>query len=101
MFFIKLAAFVLIFAIPLGVVIGFAAKQFKLGRVSRFPNHSISLRKTAFQLMLALSVPTIISFQQDSAFDPIIVGLFAMLIVFTGLIGYLTYNLLMRGRQLG
>src|SRR5690349_10954033 len=102
MFFMKLAAFVMIFALPLGIVIGLAARQAKLGNMTRFPNHySNSLRNFGIKIAIGLIATAIISYKHGSRFDPVSAGLLAMLITFTGLIGFLAYYLLVRGRRLG
>ena len=95
MIIVKLAAAIFIFALPIGVLCGFAARQVKLGSVSRFPNHEFPLRIVILQITAVVGVAVIWSFHRGT-FSLIVVGLVAGLIIQTGIIAYVTYNLLMR-----
>lgn len=98
MFFIKLMAFVLIFAVPLGILCGLAAKQAELGRISRFPDHKIPFPNIILHTVTVVGIVIAISIHQGT-FSFVVVGLIAIIIIPTGLIGFLTYTLLMRAKH--
>lgn len=97
MLFIKLLAFVLCFAIPLGILCGLAVKQAQIGRISRFSSHAVSFRSMFFKIVLVVVVMTALAIHRGT-FSFITLGLIAMVALPTILVGYLTYTLAMRAK---
>lgn len=95
MIFLKLIIAVLIFALPLGVLCGFAARQANLGRVSRFPEYKFPGRKIILQIAAVVCIAVAVAFHRGT-FNIVVMGLIAMLIVETALIACGTYFALLR-----
>ena len=95
MLFVKILAFALCFAVPLGILCGLAAKQARIGHISRFPDHNYRLRSVILKVAAIIALAIGISIHRGT-FSFIALGLVAMVIIPTGIIGYLTYAFLMR-----
>lgn len=99
MIFIKLFAFAFLFAVPIGILCGLAAKQARRGRILANPEHPIPFRPMLLQIGIIICICVGFAIYKGT-FSFVALGLVVVLLFATGLIGYVTYLLLMRAKPI-